>query len=86
VEGAEEGEGEEETEDEEAPELAPFVWQNKPQMPNEKWQELMTNFKAKWPTTCSYHCLSRCKQTSSSCRFSHDVPNGFLDWAKAQAE
>ena len=83
---AEEGEGEEETEDEEAPELAPFVWQNKPQMPNEKWQELMTNFKAKWPTTCSYHCLSRCKQTSSSCRFSHDVPNGFLDWAKAQAE
>ena len=83
---AEEGEGEEETEDEETPELAPFVWQNKPQMPNEKWQELMTNFKAKWPTTCSYHCLSRCKQTSSSCRFSHDVPNGFLDWAKAQAE
>ena len=58
------------------------VWPDRPTFSSKGYKKMQGLVKAKFPKSCVFHLLGKCKNSAKDCKFSHDSPKGFVKWAE----
>ena len=56
-------------------------WKDKPKLEKEAYQAAISSFRETFPEHCNWHMFSTCSRSDSECKFKHEVPPAFADWA-----
>ena len=57
-------------------------WKDKPKMDAATFKAATESFRAQFPEHCNWYMFSKCNRSDSECKFKHEVPAAFADWAK----